>query len=176
MANKANALVLADLKTVGQARKLLSTASRFIAAGHDAVNDVFGERTFKAAARSSLDASARWVRDAQALLAGSDDLPLTAHQQSKAFYSYKQASETMKLVQDLASDGGSWVDDFQTACKQTVGAVAKAAGAIVGSAAELAGTAAGGLAGGFFKNLGFGAVGLVLVVGGILFIKAKARV
>lgn len=173
-----NAVAKADLRTVGQARKVLSMAARFIAAGHEAANDASGffKRDYVAAAKSSLDAAGRYVREAQALLSGTDDAPLTQHQQDKAFLAYTHALRTMKLVQDVVNDGSSWVEDLQTGAKQTLGAVANAAGGIVAAAGNLAGTAAGGIVGGFFKNLGFGAVGLILVVGGVLYIKRKAGV
>lgn len=173
-----NQVLKADIRTIAQARKVLAIASRFIAAGHEAADDASGffKVDYVTAAKSSLNEAARWVREAQALLAGSDDAPLTVHQQDKVFISYTHAVRTMKLVDAVVNDGSSWVDDLQTGAKQTLGAVANAAGGVVAAAGNLAGTAAGGILGGFFSNLGFGAVGLVLVVGGVLYIKNKARI
>lgn len=183
MANAVKPIAESDITDAKSARRLMEVALRFVGSGTTTVDEVAYRsgvfsfnKDFIKAARSALASAKRWCVETLALLPAESAPPeaFTEKHRKKAWASYKQAQSTMKLVQELANDNTSWVDDLAKAARQVLKAVASTAGEIAGGAADAAGGAAGSLLWGLLKGLGAGGVLTVAaVVGVVLVVKKK---
>jgi len=170
---------ITDAKT---ARRLLELASRYVHQAQGVIDDVksefFSDKAFIRAAESNAAAAKRWVTEALALLPPASAPPeaFTTYHRDKTWAAFNTAAASMNDISRLANDKTNWTDDLQKAAGQVVGSTTQAVGAVLGTAADLAGNAAGGLLGGVFKNLGWGAIVLGGVIGVALVVRKKVGV